>query len=267
MKINPITGLPDLAGGASTDEKVKVSSNDTTEGYLNGKLVAGDNIELNEQNNGSNETLEVRLQNSIAVSSVNINGTNGSGHIHLKHQATDPSSTASSTTVFADTSGNLALLNNGIAKATFATNGITDERTWTLPDASGTIALTSDLEIPPTAITFNLTLPQQNPTPATGPIIRFRALSNFIPQEWKISANNGTEIEFDVWRGSSNWPTFTSDSICNGNLPSLISGSDSASSSATDWDAIDKDDYLVIIVNSGSAIENKIVLQILGLVS
>ena len=28
-------------GGGAADEKVKVSANDTTEGYLNGKLVAG----------------------------------------------------------------------------------------------------------------------------------------------------------------------------------------------------------------------------------
>lgn len=45
--------------GANTDETAKVSSNDTTAGYLNGKLVAGTGITLTEQNDGSNETLEV----------------------------------------------------------------------------------------------------------------------------------------------------------------------------------------------------------------
>ena len=44
---------------AATDEKSKVSSNDTTPGFLNGKLVAGTNITLTENNNGGNETLTI----------------------------------------------------------------------------------------------------------------------------------------------------------------------------------------------------------------
>ncbi|MDD5342780.1 MAG: hypothetical protein PHI73_05620, partial [Patescibacteria group bacterium] len=44
---------------AVTDELAKVSANDTTAGYLNGKLVAGSNITLTELNNGANETLQI----------------------------------------------------------------------------------------------------------------------------------------------------------------------------------------------------------------
>ena len=47
------------AGGAGTDEKIKVSSNDTTAGYLNGKLVAGTNITLTENSDGGDETLTI----------------------------------------------------------------------------------------------------------------------------------------------------------------------------------------------------------------
>lgn len=42
-----------------SDEKAKVSSNDTTPGFLNGKLVAGANVTLTENNNGGNETLTI----------------------------------------------------------------------------------------------------------------------------------------------------------------------------------------------------------------
>ena len=42
-----------------TNDKVKVSSNDTTAGFLNGKLVAGTNITLTENNDGGNETLTI----------------------------------------------------------------------------------------------------------------------------------------------------------------------------------------------------------------
>lgn len=52
------TTLIDLAN-AATDEKAKVSSNDTTPGFLNGKLVAGTNVTLTENNNGGNETLTI----------------------------------------------------------------------------------------------------------------------------------------------------------------------------------------------------------------
>lgn len=40
---------------------VKVSSNDTTPGYLNGKLVASTGIALTENNNGGNETLSISV--------------------------------------------------------------------------------------------------------------------------------------------------------------------------------------------------------------
>jgi hypothetical protein len=59
------TGADQAAAGdhthsfSTTDEKAKVSSNDTTPGYLNGKLVAGTNITLTEVNDGANETLTI----------------------------------------------------------------------------------------------------------------------------------------------------------------------------------------------------------------
>ena len=50
----------------NTDQAVKVSSNDTTAGFLNGKLVAGSNVTLTEGSDGSNETLTIAAaDNSI----------------------------------------------------------------------------------------------------------------------------------------------------------------------------------------------------------
>jgi len=48
-----------VAISADTDSLVKVSSNDTTAGYLNGKLVAGANISFTENSDGGNETLTI----------------------------------------------------------------------------------------------------------------------------------------------------------------------------------------------------------------
>ena len=43
----------------SVDDQAKVSANDSTSGYLNGKLVAGTNVTFTENNDGSNETLTI----------------------------------------------------------------------------------------------------------------------------------------------------------------------------------------------------------------
>ena len=48
-----------IAIAADTDVKVLVSSNDTTSGYLNGKLVAGTGISFTENSDGSDETLTI----------------------------------------------------------------------------------------------------------------------------------------------------------------------------------------------------------------
>ena len=61
-----IDGLTTAAiSNTNTDESAKVSANDTTAGYLNGKLVSGDNISFTENNNGSNETLTLALLDRV----------------------------------------------------------------------------------------------------------------------------------------------------------------------------------------------------------
>tara|TARA_R110000751_G_scaffold157232_2_gene262675 strand:+ start:867 stop:2381 length:1515 start_codon:yes stop_codon:yes gene_type:complete len=51
------TGATITGFDAASDEKVKVSSDDTTPGFLNGKLVAGTDISLTEGSGGGDETL------------------------------------------------------------------------------------------------------------------------------------------------------------------------------------------------------------------
>ncbi len=43
------------------ERKTKISSNDSTAGYLNGKLVAGNGIGFTENNDGGNETLTITV--------------------------------------------------------------------------------------------------------------------------------------------------------------------------------------------------------------
>jgi len=52
---------------ADTNDKVAVSADDTTPGYLNGKLVGGTNITLTEGSGGGDETLTAALTGTIAT--------------------------------------------------------------------------------------------------------------------------------------------------------------------------------------------------------
>ena len=71
--------LTDLAAASGADEKAKVSSNDTTQGYLNGKLVAGAGIALTENNDGSNETLSVIASNTVATGHTGLSSVTSGG--------------------------------------------------------------------------------------------------------------------------------------------------------------------------------------------
>ena len=46
-------------GGTASDEKVKISSADTTTGYLEDKVTAGTGVTITKQNTGANETIEI----------------------------------------------------------------------------------------------------------------------------------------------------------------------------------------------------------------
>jgi len=62
LTLNPLDNAPYISDEIildAVDEKSKVSANDTTSGFLNGKLVAGTGITLTETNDGANETLVI----------------------------------------------------------------------------------------------------------------------------------------------------------------------------------------------------------------
>lgn len=57
-----------IGSGNSTDELVKISSNDTTAGFLNGKLLTGTSLSIVENNDGNNET--VTINTTIPLSNI-----------------------------------------------------------------------------------------------------------------------------------------------------------------------------------------------------
>jgi len=73
--------------------------------------------------NGVSSAIQTQLDNkadegtAVAFTSVNVNGTGGNGHIHLKHQSADPNVSASNTAIWADNAGDLYAKNDGNPKA------------------------------------------------------------------------------------------------------------------------------------------------------
>lgn len=95
---------------------------------------------------GANQDVDLGA-NGLDAEFIKVTGVNGNGHLNLRHQATNPTATGQSTAIFADNNGNLKIKNDGLSYATFDTNGITADRSYEFPDKSGTVAMTSDVQV------------------------------------------------------------------------------------------------------------------------
>lgn len=136
-KNGTVSGAGDVVGPASATDNAIARYDGTT-----GKLIQNSSASI--ADDGTLSATSVSAGGS-AFTNININGSNGNGHIHLKHQASDPSSQASASTIFADSTGNLAWINNGLSKVVLDLDGATAARTYTYQDASGTLAFLTDV--------------------------------------------------------------------------------------------------------------------------
>jgi len=79
--------------------------------------------------------------NKLSAESIYIEGTNGAGHLHLKHQNADATATGQSTALFADVNGDIKYKNDNDYYTTLKTSLNTSDRVYTFPDVSGVVAL------------------------------------------------------------------------------------------------------------------------------
>lgn len=75
------------------DQLVKVSSNDTTAGYLEGKLVAGSNITLTTNYDGGNETLTIAAAGGVTGFTASQNDTSPNNTVNASRLLVDATST------------------------------------------------------------------------------------------------------------------------------------------------------------------------------
>jgi hypothetical protein len=72
--------------------------------------------------------------NKLSAESVYIEGTNGAGHLHLKHQNADATASGQSTALWADNNGDIKWKNDGNYKTTLKSSGNTADRVYTFPN-------------------------------------------------------------------------------------------------------------------------------------
>lgn len=117
--IDKINAIDTAVTAAVAGSGCWVSSNDSTTGYLNGKLVAGEGIDLTENNNGGDESLTISGEDATTsnkgIASFNtLDFTTSSGSVSIKQVAylaktTDYSVSAN------DLRGNTVITNSGAA--------------------------------------------------------------------------------------------------------------------------------------------------------
>jgi hypothetical protein len=78
--------------------------------------------------------------NKLSAESIYIEGTNGNGHLHLKHQSADVTATGQSTALYADSNGDLKYKNDNDYYTTLKTSFNTADRVYTYPNEDCTIA-------------------------------------------------------------------------------------------------------------------------------
>ena len=94
----------------------------------------------------------------LNAQSLHAKGTAGNGHLGLKHQSASATASANEVSLFADSLGDLSWQNGNLYLSKFITSSNTAARSYTFPNANGTVALTSDFSgyVPYTGATTNL---------------------------------------------------------------------------------------------------------------
>jgi hypothetical protein len=90
----------------------------------------------------------------LSAKSLKITGSGNNGFLGLNHQTTTPTPAVNESALFADANGDISWQNDTFFSTTIRTSSNTNNRTYVLPDASGTVALTSNIpSITPSALT------------------------------------------------------------------------------------------------------------------
>jgi hypothetical protein len=143
MAIAKISQLDPKGADLSSTDLFEVSVN-TGSGYdtysITGQEIINGGSGIYVPYTGATQDVDLDA-NKLSAESVYIEGTNGAGHLHLKHQNADATATGQSTALFADVNGDIKYKNDNDYYTTLKTSLNTADRVYTFPDVSGVVAL------------------------------------------------------------------------------------------------------------------------------
>jgi len=93
----------------------------------------------------------------LNAQSLHAKGTAGNGYLGLKHQSASATASANEVSLFADSLGDLSWQNGNLYLSKFITSSNTVARSYTFPDATGTVALLTSLSSSATGLTYTNT--------------------------------------------------------------------------------------------------------------
>jgi hypothetical protein len=131
-----------LSGGPITTTGTLLVDSTT----LSGKYVRrADSVANGYYPYSSNPRQYIESGTTGSLKSLTITGTAGDGHIHLRHQSVDPTGTGQSTTIFANSNGDLKYKNASSYYTTLETYTNTADRNYKFQNKSYTVADSADL--------------------------------------------------------------------------------------------------------------------------
>ena len=124
----------------TTSGTLAVSANGTSAQYIDGTGALQTFPALSGFVPYTGATQDVDLDtNKLSAKSIYIEGTNGAGHLHMKHQNADATATGQSTALWADNNGDIKWKNDGNYKTTLKTSLNTADRVYTFPNEDCTL--------------------------------------------------------------------------------------------------------------------------------
>jgi hypothetical protein len=132
----------------------------------------------------------------LNAQSLHAKGTGGLGHLGLKHQSASATASANEVSLFADSLGDLSWLNGNLYLSKFITSGNTAARSYTFPNANGTLPLLESTQTFTGANTFT----QSIIINGTGTNDAYTILQSAGTSKWRIGNNyNAGANSFDIY--------------------------------------------------------------------
>ena len=142
--MSKISTYPDISSPSLSDTLIgtDTANNNATKNFTISSIISliGTGLYVPYTGAGSNVDLGVY---TLTSKTLIVNGTAGNGFLGLARQSITPTAILNQTALFANVNGSLAWQNDGTYATTLETSANTNNRTYTFPDASGTVVLGS----------------------------------------------------------------------------------------------------------------------------